>query len=92
MSNLDEQFDEMLDNLAKDTENDQAQKNLLKLADDLEARDKVKYAKVIERCRDYSYHDFNSELDAPKMAMHIDLLAVGLVSEDQRMQDGEFDS
>lgn len=74
------------------TKNDQAHRNLYALADELEAKDKAKYAKIIDRCRSGYYHDFASLEAFPKMRMHQDLLDAGLSDVDQRMQDGEFDS
>ena len=75
-----------------ETVGDDAHKALFKLADDLETRDAAKYAKIIKRCRNGHYHDFASKSPSPKMEMHHDLLEAGLVEEDKRMQEGNFDS
>lgn len=75
-----------------ETVDDDAHKALFALADELEAKDPIKYKKVIHRCRTGHYHDFATKAASPKMEMHQDLLEVGLTEVDQRMQDGEFDS
>ncbi len=80
------------DEKRKETVGDDAHKALFALANDLEAKDPKKYAKVIKRCRAGHYHDFAAKVATPKMDMHNDLLEVGLADVDQRMQDGEFDS
>jgi hypothetical protein len=96
-------FDEELRDFLKDpdawesekrieTIGDDAHKALFALATELEAKNPVKYAKIIERCRKGYYHDFATKTATPKMDMHRDLLEVGLTDVDQRMQDGEFDS
>jgi hypothetical protein len=96
-------FDEELKDFLKDpdawendkrieTIGDDAHKALFALANELEIKDPVKYAKIIERCRKGHYHDFATKTATPKMDMHRDLLEVGLTDVDQRMQDGEFDS
>lgn len=92
MSKTDEFFDEFEGKMRTDTVGDQAHKNLFALAKELEAKDPVKYKKIIERCRNGHYHDFATQVATPKMEMHQDLLEAGLVDVDQRMQDGEFDS
>lgn len=76
----------------RETVGDDAHKALFALADELEAKDATKYAKIIKRCRRGHYHDFASNVAMPKMEMHNDLLAAGLTDIDKRMQDGEFDS
>lgn len=75
-----------------ETVGDDAHKALFKLADELEAKDSAKYQKIIKRCRNGHYHDFASKAATPKMDMHRDLLEVGLIDVDRRMQNGEFDS
>lgn len=76
----------------KETVGDDAHKALFALADTLTAKDPKKYAKIIVRCRTGDYHDFASKATFPKMEMHQDLLEVGLIDIDKRMQYGEFDS
>lgn len=78
--------------MRRDTVGDDAHKALFALADDLEAKDSTKYAKIIKRCRSGHYHDFATQAATPKMDMHTDLLEVGLTDVDKRMQDGDFDS
>lgn len=96
-------FEAELDNFLEDpdaweegkrleTIGDDAHQALFALAEELEGRDAIKYAKVIQRCRNGHYHDFASKSTFPKIDMHNDLLAVGLTDIDKRMQDGEFDS
>lgn len=75
----------------RETVGDDAHKALFSLADELEAKDATKYAKIIQRCRNGHYHDFASNAAMPKMDMHNDLLAAGLTNIDKRMQEGEFD-
>jgi hypothetical protein len=89
---LDKLFNELEGDLNAATKGDRAHRNLYALADDLEAQDSKKYAKIIDRCRSGFYHDFATLTAFPKMEMHHDLLAVGLVDVDRRMQEGEFDS
>lgn len=89
---IDNALDEFEDKMRTDTVGDEAHKNLFALAADLEKKDPVKYAKIIKRCCDGHYHDFATKVATPKMAMHMDLLEVGLTDIDQRMQNGEFDS
>lgn len=88
----DEIFDKFESKMRHDTIGDEAHVKLFSLADELEAKDPVKYKKIIERCRNGHYHDFATKLAAPKMQMHKDLLEVGLSDVDQRMIDGEYDS
>lgn len=89
---LDDAFDKFEETMRKDTIGDEAHQKLFALADELEAKDPVKYKLIIHRCRTGHYHDFATKVAAPKMEMHHDLLAVGLTEVDARMQDGEFDS
>jgi hypothetical protein len=89
---LSEALDDFEDRWRRDTVGDEAHQKLFALADDLEAKDPVKYRKIIERCRNGHYHDFATKVASPKMEMHADLLTVGLTDVDERMQDGEFDS
>lgn len=76
----------------RETVGDDAHKALFALANELEAKDPSKYAKVIERCRNGHYHDFATKCASPKIEMHHDLLEVGLIEVDKRMQNGDFDS
>lgn len=46
---------------------------------------------IVERAKTGYYHDFDSELPAPKMQLHADLLEAGLVEIDQKMQNGDYD-
>lgn len=89
---LDEAFDKFEDTMRKDTVGDEAHEKLFALADELEAKDPLKYKLIIHRCHTGHYHDFATKVATPKMDMHTDLLAVGLTDVDERMQDGEFDS
>lgn len=89
---IEQAFNDLEGELNIRTKNDQAERNLYALADDLEAKDPEKYKLIIHRCRNRHYHDFGTTAATPKMDMHMDLLAVGLTDVDQRMQDGEFDS
>lgn len=89
---IDDAFDEFEDKMRNDTIGDEAHTKLFALADELEAKDPIKYKKIIHRCRTGYYHDFATKIAAPKMEMHKDLLEVGLTDIDNRMQDGEFDS
>ena len=75
-----------------ETVGDDAHAALFALADELEAKDPLKYKKVIHRCRTGYYHDFATKTSFPKMEMHKDLLEVGLTDVDERMQNGDFDS
>lgn len=84
--------DRFEEEMRRDTVGDDAHKALFALADELEAKDKAKYAQIIERCRNGHYHDFATKVAFPKMDMHKDLLVAGLTDVDERMQDGEFDS
>jgi hypothetical protein len=92
MSHLDEVFNQFEDKMRTDTVGDEAHQKLFLLAKKLDAKDPVKYKKIIERCRNGHYHDFATQVATPKMDMHLDLLEVGLLDVDQQMQDGEFDS
>lgn len=93
MSNLvDEAFDKFEDDMRSNTVGDEAHLKLFALADELEAKDPLKYKLIIHRCRTGYYHDFATKVAAPKMEMHKDLLELGLTDVDARMQDGEFDS
>lgn len=85
-------LDEFEDKMRMDTVGDDAHAKLFVLADELEAKDPLKYKKIIHRCRTGHYHDFATKAATPKMDMHVDLLEVGLTDVDERMQDGEFDS
>lgn len=85
-------FDKFEEDMRKDTVGDEAHQALFALAKELEAKDPVKYKKIIKRCRNGHYHDFATKVAAPKMEMHADLLEAGLDDVDARMQDGEFDS
>lgn len=76
----------------RETIGDDAHKALFALANELEAKDSVKYKKIIDKCRKGYYHDFATKTATPKMDMHRDLLEAGLTDVDKRMQDGEFDS
>lgn len=78
--------------MRRDTLGDDAHKALFALAAELETKDSIKYAKIIQRCRSGHYHDFATKAAFPKMDMHKDLLEVGLNDVDKRMQDGDFDS
>jgi hypothetical protein len=89
---LDEAFDKFEDTMRKDTIGDEAHQKLFAVADELEAKDPVKYKEIIERCRNGHYHDFATKVAFPKMEMHTDLLAAGLNDVDERIQNGEFDS
>lgn len=89
---LDEAFDRFEDTMRRDTVGDEAHEKPFALADELEAKDPLKYKLIIHRCRTGHYHDFATKAAAPKMEMHADLLAAGLDDVDERMQDGEFDS
>lgn len=84
--------DKFEEEMRRDTVGDEAHVKLFALADELEAKDPLKYKKVIHRCRTGHYHDFATKAATPKMDMHVDLLAVGLEDVDRRMQDGEFDT
>jgi hypothetical protein len=85
-------FDKFEDQMRQDTIGDEAHQKLFALAKELEAKDAVRYKKIIERCRNGHYHDFATKATFPKMDMHNDLIAVELTDVDSRMQDGEFDS
>lgn len=85
-------FDKWEQDMRLETVGDQAHHALFKLAHDLEAKNPIKYKKIIERCKNGHYHDFATDVANPKMEMHTDLLGAGLTDIDQRMQDGEFDS
>lgn len=80
------------EHMRTETIGDDAHKSLFALAEELEAKDATKYAKIIAHCRNGHYHDFATKIALPKMDMHHDLLEVGLTEVDKRMQDGEFDS
>jgi hypothetical protein len=84
--------DKFEEEMRRETVGDDAHNTLFALADELAAKDPVKYAKVIKRCRNGHYHDFATQAATPKMDMHNDLLEVGLIDIDQRMQNGDFDS
>lgn len=84
--------DKFEEEMRRDTVGDDAHKALFALADELEAKDPTKYAKIIERCKNGTYHDFATKAAYPRMEMHTDLLEAGLTDVDKRMQDGEFDS
>lgn len=88
LSNLGDFEEEM----RRDSIGDDAHKASFALANELEAKDPAKYAKVIKRCRNGHYHDFATKVAFPKMDMHTDLLSVGLTDVDERMQEGDFDS
>lgn len=92
MSGVDQSFDHLEDSLRRESVGDEAHKNLFVLAEELEAKDAEKYKKIILRCRNGHYHDFATKAAFPKLDMHTDLLEVGLVDVDKRMQDGDFDS
>lgn len=92
MTQVDEVFNQFEGEMNAATKGDKAHRNLYAVADELEAKDPQKYAKIIDRCRSGYYHDFASLEAFPKMEMHKDLLALGLTEIDQRMQDGDFDS
>ena len=85
-------FDEFERYMRHETIGDQAHLALFQLANELESEDPDRYKKIIKRCRNGHYHDFATKIAMPKMEMHRDLLEVGLVSVDERMQNGEFDS
>lgn len=63
------------------------------LADRLEKEDAEKYALVIQRCRDNSYHDFMNpdDIPVPKMQMVADLEAVGLFDDAKQVREGYYD-
>lgn len=84
--------DKFEEEMRRETVGDDAHKALFALADELVAKDPVKYAKIIKRCRNGHYHDFATKAATPKMDMHHDLLEAGLTEVDQRMQNGDFDS
>lgn len=46
---------------------------------------------MIQLAKKGHYHDFDTELATPKMALHKDLLSVGLTDIDQKMQNGDYD-
>lgn len=92
MNITDEAFNKFESKMRQDTIGDDAHLKLFALADELEAKDPLKYKKIIHRCRTGHYHDFATKVATPKMDMHQDLLEVGLTDVDERMQDGEFDS
>lgn len=92
MSILDDALDKWEEQMRRDTVGDDAHIRLFALAQELEAKDPMKYAKIIERCRNGHYHDFATKASFPKMEMHKDLLEVGLNDVDKDMQDGKFDS
>lgn len=89
---LDEDLDGIEDGLRKATVGDRAHMRLFALAQQLQSVDPIKYKKIIERCRNGHYHDFATKVATPKMDMHKDLLEVGLVEIDKKMQEGEYDS
>jgi hypothetical protein len=46
---------------------------------------------IVERAKEGYYHDFDSELETPKIQLHKDLLDAGLVDIDKKMQNGDYD-
>lgn len=50
-----------------------------------------KIGNIMANAQKGMYHDFDSELATPKMQLHADLLEVGLVEIDQKMQNGDYD-
>lgn len=57
----------------------------------LSSQMRTKYTKIIDRCRDGSYHDFASELATPKMEMVNDLRDAHLNHDAQNVIDGHYD-
>lgn len=52
---------------------------------------RTKYTKIIDRCRDGSYHDFATELATPKMEMINDLRDAHLNHDAQNVMNGDYD-
>ena len=48
--------------------------------------------RMIIKAKNGYYHDFDSQLATPKMVLHNDLLALGLVEIDKKMQNGDYDN
>lgn len=48
-------------------------------------------AEIMMRAESGYYHDFDATIAAPKIQLHMDLLAVSLDDIDKKMQNGDYD-
>jgi len=64
----------------------------VKMVEEYYSEEKVEAIdKMISRAQRGYYHDFETELAAPKMQLHKDLLSLGLDELDKKMQQGAYD-
>ena len=57
----------------------------------LSSQMRTKYTVIIDRCRDGSYHDFDTELATPKIQMINDLRDAHLNYDAQAVMNGDYD-